>query len=649
MLMASNPLAVVTPEMQLQKMMEGVKINQIQATHDPLESKEFDVKSLLQLVDQILIQPSPDNNQKISCKCSGRDELSTTMRLLNTLSSYSWAAKGALTLAAFAVTYGEYMLVVKSKSSDHLAHSIARLKQLPDIREHSEKLKNFINTILKVAKLVVEFHDLRTKYTSLDQAPKSEGSKQICIAVYSIIRSVIVGTSQIIRLDHECKQPDSDTPDLKLITETVNYIYNELHKQVNLCHEHIAYQKLEQLFQMTTKIDIVEILQALIYSQDDSEPHFIDCSTKNKVGIEVVKEKHVLLLISDLEISNEELSILTRMYTKDGVLEHVVVWLPTVDSSLSPEEKENFLRLQSKMTWYSVHHIHAGVINYIKNKWNFNKKPILVALDLQGKVINHNAFHMVRIWGKDAYPFTKETEVTLWKEKKWSLKLFECIDKPYMKPYVENISEDQLICLYGGDEKWREEFITEARKVEKKAKIKFNLIYVGERYIDNQDKDRGDQVTEELGDIVKTAGEKEGGSNHRSFWILLETMWYSMMQNEPIVTKDIKEGIQTILSYGSNKKEWALISRGSTRITKVTKRETILTFIQNYVRENEEIISDQFFDAVQDHLENPVITKDPHCSHLYLPCTMDSIQKTIQCVECHRIMEKVVMYRCCPQ
>ncbi|KAL9433520.1 hypothetical protein AB3S75_028366 [Citrus x aurantiifolia] len=46
---------------------------------------------------------------EISCKCSGGEyALATTTALFNALSSYSWDAKMVLSLAAFAVKYGEY-------------------------------------------------------------------------------------------------------------------------------------------------------------------------------------------------------------------------------------------------------------------------------------------------------------------------------------------------------------------------------------------------------------------------------------------------------------------------------------------------------------------------------------------------------------
>ena len=67
----------------------------------------------------------------------GTDAHATTVSLFNMLTSYSWDAKLVLTLAAFALNYGEFWLLAQIYSSNQLAKSIAILKQLPIILENS--------------------------------------------------------------------------------------------------------------------------------------------------------------------------------------------------------------------------------------------------------------------------------------------------------------------------------------------------------------------------------------------------------------------------------------------------------------------------------------------------------------------------------
>jgi hypothetical protein len=52
------------------------------------------------------------------------------MSILNKLSSYSWDAKAVLTLAAFALEYGDFWVVAQLYPSDQLAKSLGNLKQV---------------------------------------------------------------------------------------------------------------------------------------------------------------------------------------------------------------------------------------------------------------------------------------------------------------------------------------------------------------------------------------------------------------------------------------------------------------------------------------------------------------------------------------
>jgi hypothetical protein len=97
------------------------------------------------------------------------------MVLLNYLSSYSWHAKVVLTLAAFAVIFGEFWLVAQSSVSNTLAKSVALLKQLPDIVENSvslrpqfDALNKLVKAALDVTMCIVEFKELPSEYISED-------------------------------------------------------------------------------------------------------------------------------------------------------------------------------------------------------------------------------------------------------------------------------------------------------------------------------------------------------------------------------------------------------------------------------------------------------------------------------------------------
>ena len=144
--------------------------------------------------------------------------------------------------------------------------------------------------------------------------------------------------------------------------------------------------------------------------------------------MDVLRRKHVLLLISDLDISHDEIQVLEVLYNYErSELNYEIVWLPIVDrSTWNDSYQQKFLSLQSNMPWYTVNHpsvIEPAVIKYTKEVWRFVKKPILVTLDPQGKVTCPNALNMLWIWGNLAFPFSTEKEESLWKAEAWRIEL----------------------------------------------------------------------------------------------------------------------------------------------------------------------------------------------------------------------------------
>lgn len=174
----------------------------------------------------------------------------------------------------------------------------------------------------------------------------------------------------------------------------------------------------------------MKILKALIYSKDDLP--LIEGTTKKRVRVDVLRRKIVLLFITDLDITPEELFVLIQIYndTHQGKVErhYEIVWLPIINLhvSLLPSKEATFDQLSSVMPWYSLQHpalLDKAVVKYIRDMWHFDKKPILVVLDPQGKVVCPNALHMMWIWGSLAFPFTSAREEALWKEETWRLEL----------------------------------------------------------------------------------------------------------------------------------------------------------------------------------------------------------------------------------
>lgn len=136
----------------------------------------------------------------------------------------------------------------------------------------------------------------------------------------------------------------------------------------------------------------------------------------------------MLLLISGLDITHEELFILEQSYTASKLHAYEIVWIPVIDHSSQWKDSMNdqFETLKASMPWYSVHHpsiVGTAVVKFFKNDWHFHGKPILVVLDPQGKVLSPNAIHMMWIWQSHAFPFTSIREEALWEQETWKLEL----------------------------------------------------------------------------------------------------------------------------------------------------------------------------------------------------------------------------------
>lgn len=145
---------------------------------------------------------------QIACKCSGGgDAHATTLSIFNMLASYPWEAKLVLTLAAFGLNYGEFWLLAQIYTSNQLAKSMAILKQVPVLLEHSALLKprfeainHLIRAMMDVTDCIIEFKELPPLYINQDVAALSTAMAHIPTAVYWTIRSIVACATQIASL-----------------------------------------------------------------------------------------------------------------------------------------------------------------------------------------------------------------------------------------------------------------------------------------------------------------------------------------------------------------------------------------------------------------------------------------------------------------
>ncbi|KAK4750702.1 hypothetical protein SAY87_004184 [Trapa incisa] len=689
---------------------DSTMMKQIQATHAP-DGRTVDVDPILSIIEGIFrhAAPSIDNvlNGKqehadhalmeekaahaaydgilehlaftiyrISCelsyKCAsggGGDAHGTTMGIFNLLSAYSWDVKVVLGLAAFAVNYGEFSLIANLYTTNMLAKSVSILKQLPGIMENSTSLKpqfdalhNLIVAVLNVTKCILQFRDLPPQYIAADEPPLSTAITHIPIAAYWTIRSIVACSCQmasLIGLGHEYVPSANEAWELSSLAYKVSNIYDHLKNQLGHCKRHIddkmyaeAYHNLLRLFD-TYHVDNMKILKALIYAKEDILPLY-NSSTKTRVGLDALRKKTVLLLISDLEITQEDIVVLAGMYTdsrgkKGEGIQYEIVWLPMAAEGADPRSEgwnqgnvERFMQLREIMPWHSVHHpsvMEPYVVKFIREVWHFTNRTVLVALDPQGKVVSLNAMYMMWIWGNSAFPFTKEREEDLWKREAWRLEL---IIDGFDPKIVEWITGKKYICLYGGDDiEWIRSFTAAAKNVAKEAGITLELAYVGK----NNAKERARRTAQAIV-AEKLSYSWDNPNIFWYFWTRLESMLYSKLQHGKSTENDqIMQEVLTILSYDGSDKGWAIFCLGMAPGMARAKGDAILESLRKYPEWREEAGRDGIVPALKDHLEK---NHSPHhCSRLILPGLAAGVPERVICAECARPMERFIMYRCC--
>ncbi|KAK4778646.1 hypothetical protein SAY86_006174 [Trapa natans] len=682
---------------------DSAMMKQIQATHAP-DGRTVDVGPILSIIEGIFSHAAPSIDDvlnrkhdradralmeeeaahaaydgilehlaftihriscELSCKCTsggGGDAHGTTMAIFNLLSAYSWDVKVVLALAAFAVNYGEFSLIANLYTTNVLAKSVSILKQLPDILENSTSLKpqfdalhNLIAAMVNVTKCILQFRDLPPQYIAAEAPPLSTAMTYIPTAAYWTIRSIVACASQVaslVGLGHEYMPSGTEAWELSSMAYKVNNIHDHLMTQLTHCKRHIddkmhaeAYHNLLRLFD-TYHVDNMKVLKALIYAKDDILPLY-NGSTKTRVGLEALRKRTVLLLISDLGITHDDIFVLEELYAdsrerKDTAMPYDIVWLPMVAEGWNGANVERFVQLRGVMPWHSVHHpsvIEPYVAKFIREVWHFANRTVLVALDPQGKVASLNAMYMIWIWRNSAFPFTKEREEDLWNGEVWRLEL---IVDGFDPKIVQWMADGKYICLYGGDNiEWIRSFTAAAKNVAKEAGIALELAYMGK----NNAKERARKTAQAVV-IEKLSYTWDNPTLFWYFWTRLESMLYSKLQHGKSTENDqIMQEVMTVLSYDGSDKGWAIFCLGMAPGIARAKGDAALESLRNYPKWEAAARRDGIVPALKGHLEE---THSPHhCSRLILPGLAAGVPESVICAECGRPMERFIMYRCC--
>ncbi|XP_012472101.1 protein SIEVE ELEMENT OCCLUSION B [Gossypium raimondii] len=664
-----------------QWMLNNKMDEQIRLTHVP-DGRVVNVKPILQVTRKVLphtmnggsehidvfddqtissaVNGALDAVHKICSELSsnysgGGNDHATTMAIFNMLSSYSWGAKVVLTLAAFAVKFGEFWLISQLFTSNSLAKSMALLTQ-PAILGNSQTLKPYfdalsklISAMINVTECIVELTELPSKYITIDEPPLSTTMAPIRSATFYIISNVVTCARQItglVGMRYEFTTFTSEAWELSILANkfSTTHEINE-HLQIRLlsCKEYMNGKMLMEAFEdfkrtiETPQVDNLRILQNIFGKEEN-----LFNPDKTKVSINVLRRKHVLLLISDLDISQEEIRVLEVVYKERVSFGHnyEIIWLPIVDKKAWNDRCQNISSLQSIMSWYTVSHqfsIKPEVIKYIREVWGFVKKPIAVTLNQRGKVLCPNALNMMWMWGNLAFPFSSEKEESTWQDKAWTFELLVGRLEPNLSSWV---SQEKVVCFYGGVKmEWIESFTTATKGVAKALDIGLEMVYVGKQNA----RERVKKITSLI--IEKQLSRAWQYDNVWCFWNLLENMLNSKVhQRKTNATDGIMQEVATMLGYDDSKNEWAVFFTGSGEMV-CANGEKVLSCMKSFDQWGKLSKQRGFIPALRKQLER--ITEDHHCTRLLLPGNGGSIPKRVQCAECGRAMEMYFLYRCC--
>ncbi|KAK9734020.1 hypothetical protein RND81_04G109100 [Saponaria officinalis] len=457
-------------------------------------------------------------------------------------------------------------------------------------------------------------------------------------------------------------------------------LHDQLRQKLKLCYEHIEVRKMEEayanlvhIYEMPQK-DNLRLLRTLIYPSDDMKPlvkispkklHILDIIKDTvadilhlpndddvkveRFNVDVLKGKTVLFFISDLDVSEEELGILGKIYkesrTNEKEFEYEIVWLPVVDQ-MTKESEQKFKALQYKMSWYTLLHpsmLDAVSKRFIREYLGFVKKQVIVAVNPVGKETSRDAYHLMLIWGNAAYPFTRERVDMLWKKETWKPDFLLASVLPEFNKWAAQ--PNTYVCFFGGEDiEWIRRFTASIKEQAPKTGTKIELVYIGKPNAKLAvDKIIKTIVSEKIAHTLPNV------TTVTYFWTRLESMLYTRTQysHKNVDNDKIINQVMAVLGFGSRHEGWASIGKpGTTQIVQ-GKGDHIVASISK----------SEFAAHSKDHGFVGAITKfigtyqgncGFHCNRVEFPSVPGAgVPSRVTCTDCQRPMDKYILYKCC--
>ncbi|XP_056173224.1 protein SIEVE ELEMENT OCCLUSION B-like isoform X2 [Syzygium oleosum] len=535
------------------------------------------------------------------------DVRQTMKSLFDELSSFSWDAKAVLTLLALSIHYVENWRRAQIHASDNLLCSMARLRGLTtctsSVTRQTKVFVNLIKEILNFTKCIVEFASNSKDFGEMSASIDIKANFGYIIV--SVLGCSVVFRSMISEGNEFLEQH------LSALLEQVKKISESFKKQVQdfeQNEEEHLYEKIEEVSNSCT--DVVELMAALFCTKNDTLTVY-HCSERTTV--EELKNKSVMLLISDLNLSNDDLATLTGIYNVSTFDNYEIMWVPIMEAHNESMQKQ-FLDMRSRMQWYTcTSKVSKTAAKFIQEKWQFRQQTKVVVLNEKGKVVNKDAISMIRLWGWKAFPFTESKGNELWNMQ--VINWFELVVNKTIYPHIQQCFEmKELLFLYDSAEDSRT-----VREVEEYLeKINgYSVSYIAIR--------------------ISTKREQ--------FLTRLENCISSKMQATPDNYDSLTQELLELYTNYKNQGGFAIVARGSSVVvnTRLTDFATVLSQHQTWIMR---VNQTQAFEAVfQEHYKQVIVK--PRCHRLYVPNMVGNVPERIKCTVCSQYMKTAVTFECC--
>ncbi|KGN61638.1 protein SIEVE ELEMENT OCCLUSION B [Cucumis sativus] len=575
-------------------------------------------------------------SSQLSCKAPGIEKAhETTLQIFETLANYPWEAKAVLTLIAFATDYGDLWHLHHYSHVDPLAKSLAIIKRVASLKKHLDSLryrqvilnpKSLIQSCLQAIKHMNEIKEF-SKYDVKELPELPSALRQIPLITYWVIHTIVAARIELSTYLSETEnQPQRYLNELSekmaivlAVLEKHLDAIREQHEEVDLYRwlvDHIEHYQ----------TDITLVLPKLLSGKPETKPLFDGSSLKEVTVHESLLGKNVILVISGLDISVDDLTAIHQVYSelKARDANYEIIWIPIIPEPYQEEDRKRYEYLRSTMKWHSVEFTtKISGMRYIEEKWQLREDPLVVVLNPQSKVVFANAIHLIRVWGTEAIDFTHDRAKALLRRNWPDSTLLKFTHQPRLQNWIR---QEKSILFYGGkDSKWIQQFEERADILKSDPLImdggSFEIVRIGK----------------------DTKGEDDPSLMAR-FWT---TQWGYFVVKSQIIgssASETTEDILRLISY-QNEDGWVVLAVGTAPVL-VGRGILILKLLEEFPKWKQSLRIKAFPDVFREYF-NELALQSHQCDRVILPGFSGWIPMIVNCPECPRFMETGISFKCC--